>query len=177
MTIGDTMLMIVDDGRAREKMTNSVHIDTKLMMAVEDISDVDPIEVRILKKRAVDAEDHLLSFNWCTSVKKLWFAGGFSSVAVFFAQIESVNYDENLWVIVGDLPPAHLVIDDIPDFKEALLSYVYHMRKWVSAVKKGRSTRNCIPVNVIPDIKNAEMLEVRLDFIERNYAPSIGGNG
>lgn len=154
-------------------MTDPMHINTELMTAVEDIFDSDPVEMKILQERVEEAKNYILSFNWCTVVKKLWFAGGFSSVTVFFVEIESVNYDKNLWIIVGDLPPAHLVVDEIPDLKEALLSYVYHMRKWVAAVKKGRSVKNCIPVNVAPDLKNAETLELRLNFIERVYVPSL----
>ena len=154
-------------------MAISSDIEKTRMVLVENISDEDPQEQELLLKRVQAARDYLRSFNWCRRIDKLWFAGGFSQAAVFFAEIDSAQYDSELWVIVGDLPPAHLVVEDIPDFKEALLSYAYHMRKWVKAVKAQRTTKKCIPVNVEPTLEHAMLLESRLDFIEREYVPSL----
>jgi hypothetical protein len=146
---------------------------SSMIAATNVVLDVDAVENALLHKRAKEASEYLLSFRWCRGIKEQWFAGGFSQIAVFFFEIDSVNYDSCLWVIVGDLPPAHLVIDDIPDFTEALLSYVFHMRQWVEAAKNGRSTKNCIPVNVKPTPEYAAMLESRLNFIESIYVPSL----
>jgi hypothetical protein len=154
-------------------MTDGSHIEKTHMILVEILSDGDQQEQELLLIRSNAARDHLLSFNWCRKIEKLWFAGGFSHVAVFFAEIDSVQYDRQLWIVVGDLPPAHLVVDEIPDFKEALLTYAYHMRKWVAAVKAQRSTKRCMPVNVEPTLEHAKLLESRLDFIEKEYVPSL----
>lgn len=158
-------------------MTINKLIDKRGMVAADAISDADPTENDLLHERAKEARDYLLSFRWCRDIKEQWFAGGFSQIAVFFFEIDSVNYDSCLWVVVGDLPPAHLVIDDIPDVSEALLSYVFHMRRWVEAAKKGFSTKKCIPVNVKPTPEYAVKLESRLDFIENKYVPSLAGMG
>ena len=155
-------------------MTASNRIERAHMILAETISDPDLQERELLLARSQAAKDYLLSFNWCRRIEKLWFAGGFSHVAVFFAEIDSLQYDSELLVIVGDLPPAHLVVDEVPDFKEALLTYAYHMRKWVTAVKAQRSTKKCIPVNVEPTRGHALLLESRLDFIEKEYVPSLG---
>lgn len=82
-------------------------------------------------------------------------------------------YDDKLWVVAGDLPTAHLVTDEIPDFKEALLSYVYHMREWTKAVKSGKSTDDCFPVRALPSLENANLLDSRLDFIEKYCAETF----
>jgi hypothetical protein len=149
-------------------------IDKSKMVDEAAPFDDDPEEAALLAKRAEEAKSYLLSFKWCKSIEKLWFAGGFAQVAVFYVEIDSDSYDNKLWVIDGDLPPAHLVLDEIPNVREALLSYVYWMREWVSTVKVGQSTKDCIPVNVEPTMEHAQMLESRLDFIEHEYIPSLG---
>lgn len=82
-------------------------------------------------------------------------------------KIDAIDCDDELWVVVGDLPAAHLVIDEIPDVKEAFLCCVYHMREWVSAVRDRRSASDCFPLDVAPTLKNAKLLSDRLDFIEK----------
>jgi hypothetical protein len=154
-------------------MKNLMQIDKSGMIVADQISDDDPIEKSLLIQRAQEARDYLMTFNWCRSIRGQWLAGGFSHVTVFAFEIDSIRYDEELWVVVGDLPPAHLVVDDIPDVKEVLLSYVFHMRNWVEAVKSGQSTNHCMPVNVSATIEHASLLESRLNFIEKEYVPSL----
>lgn len=150
-------------------------ITTTGMALADDIHDEDPQERSLLRERAREAREFITSFRWCRSLRKLWLAGGFSHVAVFLAELENTAHprDDQLWIVVGDLPPAYLVTDDSPDVKEALLSYVYEMRLWVEAARQGKSVRDCIPVNVEPTPKNALQLQSRLDFIENEYVPSL----
>lgn len=157
--------------------SGSTPIDTSSMKKISEALDSDPEEARLLSERAEEAKHFVEGFSWCKKIIEQRFAGGFSHVAVFFfktinsqAKLES---DSDFWVVVGDLPPAILVSDENPNVKEALLSYVYWMREWVSAVKAGKSTRDCIPVNVAPTMEHALMLESRLDFIENEYVPSL----
>src|SRR5450830_1867685 len=154
---------------------NSQHIDRSGMIPINDISDADPVETRLLQARADEAGEFLGAFKWCRAIRGQLFAGGFSHAAVFFFEIENGTHpdDKYLWVVVGDLPPAYLVIDEIPDYKEALLAYVHEMRQWVDAAKNGKSVRDYIPVNVDPTTKNALMLESRLNFIEHECVPAL----
>jgi hypothetical protein len=91
-------------------------------------------------------------------------------MAVSLAHIEpaSADVDEWLWVIIGDLPPAYLVVDNSPDPPCALESYIELMEEWVDKVKAGESTDDCIPVNVEPTLEWASELELRLDFLKEN---------
>lgn len=150
-------------------------IDTVSMVPSEDVHHEDAKERRLLRERAEEARSFMATFRWCRSIRKLWFAGGFSHVAVFLCELENSAEpaDDQLWIVVGDLPPAYLVVDDSPDVKTALLSYVYEMRLWVDAAKKARSVADCVPVNVAATPENASMLESRLDFIENDYVPSL----
>ena len=53
-----------------------------------------------------------------------------------------------LWVIVGDLPPAHLVTEECTTAKDAVEGYIEEMREWVAAAKAGLTSAEPIPVNV-----------------------------
>jgi hypothetical protein len=145
------------------------------MVPSEDLDDEDAEERRLLRERAQEARSFMAKFRWCRSIRKLWFAGGFSHVAVFLCELENGAHpsDDQLWIIVGDLPPAYLVVGDCSNLKEALLSYVWEMRLWVNAAMKGRSVADCIPVKVPATPESARMLESRLDFIEKEYVPSL----
>jgi hypothetical protein len=151
------------------------NVDRSGMINSAEISDADPEEAKLLRARAEEARRFLQSFKWCKNIRQQWFAGGFSHVAAFFFEIDNGQYpaDGNLWVVVGDLPAAYLVVDVIPNYKEALLVYTYEMRRWVDEVKHRRSVKDCIPVRVEPTMEYALLLESRLDFIENRYVPSL----
>lgn len=126
-------------------------------------------EVRELANEAVR---FLKSHSWCGPVRscELGFAVA-GVVGVFKITFEPArrNVDAVLWVITGDLPPAYLVTDAAPDWQSAMAAYVREMKKWVAAVRDGTSTADVIPVNVAPTSEHAEMLESRLDFIQREF--------
>jgi hypothetical protein len=128
-----------------------------------------------LCKMLADARDFLRSRHWCDQIKSEHFGLGVSDVvAVFLFNIENkaAPGDGWLWVIVGDLPPAYLVIDDNRSPSAALATYVRLMREWVEAASKGRPVGRLIPVNVPATPKNAKQLATRLDFLEHEF---LGG--
>jgi hypothetical protein len=131
-------------------------------------------EVRGLADEAVR---FLETHPWCVRVRsgELAFAVA-GVVGVFKMSCEPTrpDVDSVLWVITGDLPPAYLVTDDAPDWQSALAAYVSEMRKWVAAVRDGASTADAIPVNVAPTAEHAELLDSRLDFIERELVAAAG---
>jgi len=149
-------------------------ITTASMLPADELSAEDAEEARLLRDRAREARSFMGQFRWCRSIRGLWFAGGFSHVAVFLCELENSASpsDDQLWIVVGDLPPAYLVRDGSPDVKAALLSYVSEMRLWVDAAMRGGSVEACIPVNVAATPGNARLLQSRLDFIERECVPS-----
>ncbi len=70
-------------------------------------------------------------------------------------------------MVVGDIPPLYLVLDDLPDSPAALQAYVNWRRDWVAAVRDGGSLEGMPPVDVPPTRANADALSRRLDYIER----------
>ena len=132
----------------------------------------DANDTRLLKKMANQAREYLLSFEWCKKIEKDWFGWGVGGVcAVFLFQIlpSKRKVDRWLWVIVGDLPSAHLVVDESPTPLEALETYLELMQEWANAVKSGKPAADCIPVNAPATPKNADLLQRRLDFIRKQF--------
>ena len=144
------------------------------------LSKISNREVRDLADEAVR---FLETHSWCGRVRggELAFAVA-GVVGVFKIAFEPArpDVDSVLWIITGDLPPAYVVTDDAPDWQSALAAYVDVMRMWVAAVRNGNSTADVIPVSVAPTAEHAEMLESRLDFIQRDFiavpAESIEGD-
>ena len=123
-----------------------------------------------VREFADEALRFLESHSWCGPVKACELAFAVAGVVgIFKISFEPTrpDIDSVLWVVTGDLPPGYLVTDDAPDWQGALAGYVDEMRKWVAAARNGTSTADVIPVNVAPTPEYAEMLESRLNFIER----------
>jgi hypothetical protein len=152
-------------------------IDFSRLSPTADISSESETDTRLLLGMAQEARQYLLSFDWCKSIQKAWFGWGVGGIAaVFLFEIEPAtpNVDGMLWVVVGDLPPAYLVTDELPAPLDALKTYVDLMEEWIVAVRQGKSTENCIPVNTTSTRENADALETRLHFLKREFLVNQG---
>jgi hypothetical protein len=87
-------------------------------------------------------------------------------VAVFLFRIVPKDFDEWIWVVVGDLPTAYIVGDDCPNPAAALDGYIGEMEEWIKAVEKGQSVEDLIPVNAPPTLNNAKALKSRMNFLD-----------
>ena len=137
--------------------------DAGQMIAVNALEDK---ELRIL---ANEARSFIPGFRWCRGVREEFLAYGVGGViGVFLFRIEPAQdgVDDTLWVVVGDIPSAYLVCDDAPDWRAALRAYVDEMRRWISAVRSGKTLDDVIPVRAKPTREHADMLASRLEFIE-----------
>jgi hypothetical protein len=111
------------------------------------------------------------SFKWSGAIKASYFALGVADIiGIFLFQLvpDCAAVDRFLRVVVGDIPAAYLVTDLAPNPACALRAYIVEMRKWVGAVKSGKSVTEVIPVNVPPTMAWASKLEGRLNFLETN---------
>jgi hypothetical protein len=133
-----------------------------------------PDEVARLRADLEKARRFLLSQRWCFGIGELYFGVGLGNVAsVFLAEItpKPQHVDSWLWVIVGDIPPAYLVVDDLPEPIAALKAYVVLMHEWVELARCGESSEDVIPVNLPITQENAEMLQGRLTALEEHIIP------
>lgn len=147
-------------------------VDFSLLTSLNAMRGEDRTDSRLLKQMSKEAERYLLSFDWCRQIKARWFGWGVGGVcAVFLFEILPVTkgVDRWLWVVVGDLPPAYLVVDGIPTPLKALETYIELMQEWVDAAHEGKSTDDCIPVNVPATVENGDLLSRRLAFIRKKF--------
>ncbi len=145
-------------------------IDLIKVVSISEMQGDDAEDSAKLVELHKEAREYLKHFSWCGHIIEEYFGigvGGIVGVFLFKIKPAKPEVDEWLWVIVGDLPPAYIVIDRSPNPALALNSYIMEMSKWVKAVKEGLSVENLIPVNVPPTIEYANMLAGRLKFIKR----------
>lgn len=131
----------------------------------EELSDD---EILDLGKFREEAELYLKSHEWCSNVPDVHVGLAYPGIlAVFLCSVESdcVDVDDWLWVVVGDIPPAYLVCDDLPDPISALRTYVCHRTEWIDAVRTNKDVSELMPVNVPPSKEWADELERRLKFL------------
>lgn len=149
-------------------------IDVSMMQPVDSIEGDSVADTALLREMAREAHEFICNQNWCERVDHQYLAYGVGGVvAVFLFQIApgAEDVDSCLWVIVGDLPPAYLVVEDSATAADALDGYCSLMMEWVEAVAAGESVDELIPVNVSPTIENAGQLKGRLQFLRSKIIP------
>jgi len=155
-------------------MTNDCPVDVSKLKPLDSIEGEDIEETKLLKEMAIEARAFISSHEWCERVDSLHLAYGVGGVvAVFFLQITpaSESVDACLWGVVGDLPPAYIVVEDNPTAADALDAYCSEMESWVEAIQNGGSVDDLIPVNVPPTREYAEQLGERLKYIRSKIMP------
>lgn len=156
-------------------------VQTKVMMmnALPDLSKVtkwseyisaqqeDIDEIELLYN---EAKEFIKFYDWCSEIEEAYVGMLYPGiVAVFLFEIipERKGVDKWIWVIVGDLPPAYITIDQCPNPATALDGYIGAMLEWVEAAQKGNSVAELIPVDVPATKDNGDKLKDRLDFLDR----------
>ncbi len=143
-------------------------VDFKTVTEVSKMRGDDAEDTRLLRGLLEEAVGFLAAMSWCKAIEETYFGmgvGGVFGVFLFRIKPAKEGVDEWLWVVVGDLPPAYLVTDLAPNPEKALLTYIREMRRWITAVRKGRSLDDVIPVNAPPTPQYADMLESRVNFL------------
>ena len=154
----------------------SNEIPVKGVVLLAEMLGEDEEETRLLRVMASEAQEYIQSFSWCKSIRESYFGDGCGGIiAIFFFRIEPSSFDvgEWLWVVVGDLPPAYLVIDENKPPSQSLESYIDEMSKCVKLAKQVRSSKKVIPVNVPSTPENAILLGGRLEFLSETILPAF----
>lgn len=137
-------------------------MESPSLIPVETITDLE------VKSLADMAANYLSNQPWCRSVRSSYLGYAVPAVlGVFLVQIVPARsgIDDVLWVVVGDLPPAYLVCDGNPTWREALEGYVFEMERWVAAVRSGGPFEDVLPVHAPRTLEHADSLAGRLRFI------------
>jgi hypothetical protein len=149
-------------------------VNTDRMRPIDSIEGDSVIDTNLLKEMATEAHEFMREQDWCERIDQQYLAYGVGGVVgVFLFQITPryEDVDPCLWVIVGDLPPAYIVVDGNPTVADALDAYCFEMEAWVKAADKGESVDNLIPVNVPATPENAQHLDARLRYLRSEIIP------
>ena len=142
-------------------------IAARLVPTSEIIGD-DETDTDLLQKMAAEARRYISSFSWCEAVLDSYFGGGFGGIfGVFFFHIRFSRPEVGpwIWVMVGDVPPAYLPVEDCSSPAEAFRTYMRGMNKWVELAREGKSgtpDQGIPPVHFSPTPEWAEEINRRL---------------
>ena len=144
------------------------------VVPVEQMLGEDAEETKLFHMAYLAAKEYLLAFPWCESIRGTYFGDGIGGIVeVFFFHIQPARagVDEWLWVIVGDIPLAYLVVDNCKVPSEALEAYIQQMTKWVELAKQGLVSRHVMPVSAKATPEEAAILEKKLDLLRQFALP------
>jgi hypothetical protein len=153
---------------------NDCPVDISKMLPVDSIEGDSDADTKLLREMATEAREFLSDHDWCGSVTEQYLAygvGGVVSVFLFHITSRIDDVDPWLWVIVGDIPSAYVVVEDNPTAADALDGYCSEMTAWVEAVEAGESVEDLIPVNAPPTIEDARALFGRIQFLRSEIIP------
>lgn len=135
-------------------------------------------DTELLRAMAQRAETYIRAFKWCPDIRAMYLAYGVGEIiALFLVEFSKriAGTDKRLWIVVGDLPSAYMVVelDDSP--KEALERYTRLMDRWISAVSMGTAIKDVFPVETDPSFENADALRLRIEFLRSEVIPHAPG--
>lgn len=149
---------------------------TQGFQRVSDIVGNDPEDTALLQEMAQSARDYVTSFAWCPEIKQAHLAsgvGGLAAVFLFEFKTRIKGTDDKLWVIVGDLPSAYMVVEPNEGPADALEKYCELMEDWIQAVRVSAKLDDVFPVAAEPSLENAVILEKRIAFLLAEIIPGM----
>jgi hypothetical protein len=144
---------------------------------VEQMAGEDEEETALLRQMLQEAKSYALSFTWCDAIADCYFGGGIGKIiAIFLFKISTrrPEVDPWIWIIVGDIPPAYLPLEDCGSPKVAFDTYVDGMGRWAKLARQGQTDTTADdvpPVNVPATPEWAEQLEGRLRLLNEIASP------
>jgi hypothetical protein len=153
-------------------------VDRTRLTPCDEFRGEDDEDDALLRETFARATAYLASHTWCSAIRTCYVGeiaiGKVVAVLLFDIEPAHEGVDSTLWVVVGDLPPAYLVVDDSPNAACALEGYILEMRRWVAATYAGDAVDDLIPVETSggaeplePTPEHAAQLAGRLDYLER----------
>lgn len=136
----------------------------------------DEEETRLLNAMAEEARQYILAFSWAPrkfECNFIWGVGGVFAIFLFdFGQLIA-GTDDKLWVVVGDIPSAYLVVEPDDSPRDATERYCDMMDQWCSAVKNKADLSDVYPIQAAPTLINADLLKRRINFVRQDLIIKI----
>ncbi len=144
------------------------NIDFSRLTPMEEVKDAYFDEKKCILELCNEAYAFLDNKDCCDAIIKSWWGDNWEDmIGVFLFEIVP-NEEEDLkysWVVVGDLPTAHIREIEIKDEIEAIGRYVDLMKEWIDAVYSKKDTSSLIKINVPPEKEWADALAGRINII------------
>ena len=137
----------------------------------------DEEDTMLLRQMLEEARSYILSHSWCDSITGTYFGGGVGGIlAIFLFNIATSRpeVDSWMWIVVGDVPPAYLPLQDCHSPKEVFTTYVNGMTRWTRLARKGQSgtaEKEIPPVNLPSTPYWAETVKNKLQLLNELVKP------
>ena len=144
------------------------------VVPIADMAGDSPEDTALLEAACTEGQEFLLTYPWCHGFGEVYFGAGVGGVvAIFLMSIYPVptGMDEWVWVVVGDVPPAYLMLHQCCTPIDALRGYIALMQEWVDLARDGIQSCEVVPVNMPSTPENAIRLQDRLDLLTNTIVP------
>jgi hypothetical protein len=138
------------------------------------------VERPLLDALAETARAFVESHHWAPPISELLLAFGIGGIiGLFLVRFEQGimrgegQGDDEVWVVVGDMPSIYFETENIETRAEALSVYCNIAEDWADHVVAGEDLSECYPIPVGPTIEHAMMLKSRIATIRREFIPLV----
>ncbi|HEX8924230.1 MAG TPA: hypothetical protein VF786_00485 [Terriglobales bacterium] len=138
----------------------------------------DEEDTRLLRRLSENALSYISAFDWCGTIKGLYFGDGIGGIfGIFLAHVEpfAPEVPEYLWIVageIGEIPPAYLGTATCRSPKEVMKAYILELRRFIEGARLGERSPDVFPFNTNATPEVAELLTKRLDTLEFQILPS-----
>ena len=135
------------------------------------------------------ARRFLESRRWCHGIRRMYFDRGFKHLCVFYAEIlNSQVQPPDVWIVVGDTPPAYIPTRCSSNGAEALMIYMGAMSSSVENFLRGvedpedlpiLSSETFDPLELSSDLANQLLrrLDLIAQYLKDNYPEEVRAAG
>lgn len=147
---------------------------------VVDRATVQPLTLSVFREHSdhllIDyykvARRFLVRMNWCVKITHAYLGLFFPSyVAVFLVEYEDRDDqpDPFTWIIVGEVPPLYVTVDESPNPACALDSYLGALSAWSDAFTAGEPMSDVCPIYASHGETLLEVNQSTADMVGRRY--------
>ena len=141
-----------------------------------DIHGDDEEDTISLREMAEMATRYVRSYPWCVELKDGYFGdgvGGVVGIFLFRVAIKGFHDDQWIWVFMGDVPSAYMLVDSYTNPHAALSRYIEGLEEWIGKAERGQTSPDLIPIEVSPTAENMAMIQSRIASLRESILPNI----
>ncbi len=167
-----------------EKVLRPGEPEGAIALPVEGVVPLDQIrgddeeDTKLLQEMAQVAGRYLRTFRWCKEVRSGYFGDGVGGVVAMFLfdvimELDGANSNEWLWVFIGDIPSAFMLVGEFKTPYLALERYIEGLSEWVKEAEHGHIPSGLIPIDYPPTPEFVEMFKKRVELLRTYILPNL----